>query len=58
MKERNIGRASIARILEQPDIIECSFSNRKIAVKKTEKTWKVVFVQEQGRIVVISVYFV
>jgi len=57
MLQRGINEATVKDILQSPDYIRTSFSGRKIATKKLDKTWHVIFLEEENRIIVISTYF-
>lgn len=57
MLQRGINEATVKDILQSPDYIRTSFSGRKIATKKLDKKWHVIFLEEVDRIIVISTYF-
>lgn len=57
MLERDINEETVKEILKSPDNIKTSFDERKIASKKIEKNWHVVFKEEEGKVIVISVFF-
>jgi len=57
MLQRGINKETVLAVLENPDFVKESFDDRKIAFKKMEKEWQVVFKQEKEKILVISVYF-
>ena len=57
MLQRGINESTILEILKNPDFIENSFGGRKIAVKKIDALWKIVFIEEEEKIIVISVFF-
>lgn len=57
MLQRGINEETVKEIIRSPDYVETSFEGRKIATKKLEKRWHVVLVEEEGLIIVVSVYF-
>ncbi|MFA4856139.1 MAG: DUF4258 domain-containing protein [archaeon] len=57
MLQRGINEATVKNILQSPDYIRTSFSGRKIATKKLDKAWHVIFLEEENRAIVISAYF-
>ncbi len=57
MLQRGIDEETVKDIIRAPNYVRTSFENRKIATKKLDKTWHVVFVEEESEIVIISVYF-
>ena len=57
MLQRGVNEETVKDIVKNPDYIKTSFSNRKIATKKLDKLWHVVFAQEADKVIVISVYF-
>ena len=54
---RGIEKSTVLFILRNPDFVEKSFSGRKIAHKKLDKLWKVVFREEKSTLVVLTVFF-
>jgi len=57
MLQRGINEETVKSILNCPDYVRSSFGGRKIATKRLEKVWHVVFREKEGATVVISVYF-
>ena len=57
MLQRGINEPTVKDILCNPDYLKTSFSGRKVATKKLDKLWHVVFTEEEGSAIVISVYF-
>jgi hypothetical protein len=57
MLQRGINSETVKEIIKKPDFLEDSFNKRKIASKKLDKLWHVVFIEEEKKIIVISVYF-
>ena len=57
MLQRGINEATVKDILHSPDYVRTSFSGRKIATKKLDKLWHIIFVEKENKIVVISAYF-
>ena len=56
MLQRGINKETVLEVLENPDFVKESFEGRKIAFKKLENKWQVVFKQEKEKIIVISVF--
>ena len=57
MLERGINEETVKDIIKKPHFVKKSFDGRKIAVKKIDKRWNVVYKEEGEKIVVISVFF-
>lgn len=57
MLQRGINEETIKDIIRKPDYIKTSFGSRKIATKKLDRLWHVIFVEEENKIVIISIYF-
>ncbi len=57
MLQRGLNEPTVKEIIKNPDYVRTSFKNRKIATKKLDKLWHVVFAEEENKLIVISVYF-
>ncbi len=57
MLQRGINEETVKSILGCPDYLRASFGGRKVATKRLEKIWHVIFAEKGGTIFVISVYF-
>ena len=57
MLQRGINEATVKSIVLKPDYVKKSFDERKIATKKLDRPWHVIYKEEKGKIVLISVYF-
>lgn len=57
MLQRGINEDTVKDIVRNPGYVRTSFEGRKVATKKLDKLWHVVFIEEEDKIVVISVYF-
>jgi len=57
MLQRGINEETVKEIVLNPDFVRKSFDNRKIATKKLDKIWHVVFKEKEAKIIVISVFF-
>ena len=57
MLQRGINENTVKEIIEKPDFIENTFLGRKIAVKMLVKKWNVVYIEEENKLIVLSVYF-
>jgi hypothetical protein len=53
---RGINCETIVEILKNPDNLSDSFDGRKIASKKLDFLWNVIFVEENGKKIVITAY--
>ena len=57
MLQRGINEETVKDIIRNPDYVRTSFEGRKIATKKLNKIWHVIFIEEKNNLMVISVYF-
>lgn len=55
--QRGLNKETAISIIKEPDYITTSLDNKKIAAKKLDKLWKVVFTQEEETITVITAYY-
>jgi len=58
MLQRGINEETVKDIVKNPDFVKTSFSGRKVATKKLEKIWHVVYAKEKEKVTIISVYFI
>jgi hypothetical protein len=57
MLQRGVEKNTVLEILRNPDFVKTGFDGRKTAFKKLDKLWQVVFMEDGGKIIVISVFF-